>query len=81
MMSCGGSLSIATVYWLDDPEELELESQQGQEFSLLHIVQTSSGVHPSSSPMGTGGSFPWGKAAGADLYIHYPLSLQAVVLI
>jgi hypothetical protein len=31
------------------------------EFSLLHIVQTFSGVHP----MGTRGSFPEGKAAGA----------------
>jgi hypothetical protein len=27
-------------------------------------VQTGSGVHPTSYPMGTGGSFPGGKAAG-----------------
>jgi hypothetical protein len=32
----------------------------GQEFSLLHDVQTGSGVHPTSYRMGTGG-----KAAGA----------------
>jgi hypothetical protein len=31
-----------------------------QEFSLLHFVQTGSGVHPTSYTMGTGG-----KAAGA----------------
>jgi hypothetical protein len=32
----------------------------GQEFSLLHVVQTDSGVHPASYPMGTGSSFPRG---------------------
>ncbi|PNF21335.1 hypothetical protein B7P43_G02129 [Cryptotermes secundus] len=33
--------------------ESEFESQKGQEFSLLQIVHTSSGVHPTSYPMGT----------------------------
>jgi len=33
-------------------------------FSLFH-VQTSSGAHAPSYPMGTNGSFPEGKAAGA----------------
>jgi hypothetical protein len=33
-------------------EVLEFKSQYGQEFSLLHIVQTSSGAHPASYPMG-----------------------------
>jgi hypothetical protein len=37
----------------------------GQKFSLLHVVQTGFGVHPTSYPMGTGGSFPVGKAAEA----------------
>jgi hypothetical protein len=41
-------------------EGSEFESRQGQEFSLLHVVQIGSGVHPTSYPMGTGG-----KAAGA----------------
>jgi hypothetical protein len=31
----------------------------------VHSVQTDSGVHPSSCPMGTEGSFPGGKAAGS----------------
>jgi hypothetical protein len=31
---------------------------RGQEFSLLHVIQTGSGAHPASYPMGTGGSFP-----------------------
>jgi hypothetical protein len=34
-------------------------------FSLHHRVQDGSGAHPASYPMGTGGSFPGGKAAGA----------------
>jgi hypothetical protein len=46
-------------------ERSEFESRQGQEFSFLHVVQIGSGVHPTSYPMGTGGSFPGGKAAGA----------------
>jgi hypothetical protein len=32
--------------------------------SLLHLVQTGSEVHPTSYPMGTGGTFPGDKAAG-----------------
>jgi hypothetical protein len=33
--------------------------------SLHHRVQNGSGAHPASYPMGTGGSFTGGKAAGA----------------
>jgi hypothetical protein len=36
-----------------------------RDFSLLHSVQTGSGGHPTSYPIATGGSFHWGKAAGA----------------
>jgi hypothetical protein len=36
-----------------------------QDFSLLHSVHTEAGVHTASYIMGTGGSFPGGKAAGA----------------
>jgi hypothetical protein len=32
--------------------------------NLLHLVQTGPGAHPASYPMGAGGSFPGGKAAG-----------------
>jgi hypothetical protein len=46
-------------------EGSEFESRYGQEFFLLHVVQTGSGVRPTSYPMGTGGSFPGAKAAGA----------------
>jgi hypothetical protein len=34
-------------------------------FSLNHRIQNGSGAHPDSYPMGTTGSFPGGKAAGA----------------
>jgi hypothetical protein len=36
-----------------------------QDFSLLHSVQTDSWANPAYYPMGTGASFPGGKAAGA----------------
>jgi hypothetical protein len=35
---------------------------RGKRFSLLHSVQTGSGAHPASYPMGTAGDFPGGKA-------------------
>jgi hypothetical protein len=57
-------IKIRSTVGLDDGW-VEFESQYGQEFSLLHIVQTRSGAHPASCPMGTGGSFPGCKAAGA----------------
>jgi hypothetical protein len=41
------------------------EFESSQEFSFLQIVQTGSEVHATSYPMGTGGSFSGGKAAGA----------------
>jgi hypothetical protein len=34
-------------------------------FRLHHVVQTGSGAHPASYPMGTGDSFPGVKAARA----------------
>jgi hypothetical protein len=34
-------------------------------FSLHHRVQTGSGAHSASYPMGTRGFFPGGKVAGA----------------
>jgi hypothetical protein len=37
-------VGIATGYGLDDHGGREFESQSGEKFSLLHIVQTGSGV-------------------------------------
>jgi hypothetical protein len=65
------SSRLATGWTTEGPE---FESRKGQEFSVLHIVQTGSGVHP-TYPMGTGGSFPGGKAAGGvKLTTHLPTS-------
>jgi hypothetical protein len=41
---------------------LGFDSQQVQDFSLLHNVQTSSGTYASYNPIGPGVSFPRGKA-------------------
>jgi len=38
---------------------------RGRDYLLLHPVQTGSGTHAASYPMGTEGSFLWGKAAEA----------------
>jgi hypothetical protein len=52
-------VGTATGYGLDDQGEGEFESRYGKKFSLLHIVQTGSRVHPTSYKTATGG-----KAAG-----------------
>jgi hypothetical protein len=46
-------------------EESELEFLQGQEFSILHVVQIGRGVQPASYTMGTAGLFLGGKVANA----------------
>jgi hypothetical protein len=52
-------------YGLDDRgSRVRLPAGTGN-FSLHHRVQNGSGAHPDSYPMGSRGSFPGGKAAGA----------------
>jgi hypothetical protein len=46
------------------------DSSPGGGRNILHVVQTGSGVYPTSYIMGTGDSFPGGKAAGA---LSWPL--------
>jgi hypothetical protein len=59
------------IYWylftitVDYIKRSEFETRWGKEFSLLHVVQTGFEIHPTSYRMGTGGSFPRGKVAGA----------------
>jgi hypothetical protein len=52
-------------------EGSEFECREGQEFSLCHIVQTSSGAHPDSSPVGTGALSLAVKWPGREAY-HSP---------
>jgi hypothetical protein len=58
------AVGIATGCGLDDRGS-EFESRGSKKFSLLHIVQIGSEVHPTSYPMGTGVSFLGDKAVGA----------------
>jgi hypothetical protein len=63
--SRNSSVGIATDYELDD-RVIGVGILAGAGiFSLLHRVQNGSGAHIASYPVGTGGSFPGGKATGA----------------
>jgi hypothetical protein len=46
-------------------EYSEFKSREGQEFSLLQVVETGSGAFTPSYQMGTGEFFAGGKVAGA----------------
>jgi hypothetical protein len=70
----GSSGSIVSDYGLDD-RAIEVRSPTGADISSSPCVQTGSGAHPASYPMGTGGSFPGGKARPAD---HSPPSTAEV---
>jgi hypothetical protein len=70
------AIEIATGYGLDDQGEREFEFRQGKKFSLLHIVKTGSGVHPTSYKIGTGGSFPGVKRQERDADHSPPSSAE-----
>jgi hypothetical protein len=57
-------VGIATSYGLGEGG-VGVRVPVGSRISLLHVVQTGSGVHSTSYPMDTWGSFLGGKAAGA----------------
>jgi hypothetical protein len=59
------SVGIALGYVLDDQGSRVRFPAGAGNFSLHRLVQTGTGAHPASYLMGTGGSFPGGKAAGA----------------
>jgi hypothetical protein len=92
-------MAFLFVQWLAKgwtTEGLGFDSQQQQDFSTFDSFQTSSGVHPASCPIGTGGSSWEGKASGTrswqfsfnqcrreenvDVYVHSPIRLHGVVL-
>jgi hypothetical protein len=59
------SVGIALGYGLDGRgSRVQFPAWAGK-FSLHHRIQNGSGAHPASYPMGTRGSFPGAKAAGA----------------
>jgi hypothetical protein len=59
------SVCIALGYGMDNRGSRVRFLAGAGNFSLHHRVQDGSGAHPAPYPMGTGGSFPGGKAAGA----------------
>jgi hypothetical protein len=77
IMSRGSSGNIVFDYGLDD-RVIEVQSPTGAEdFSSSPCVQTGSGAHPASSPMGAGGPFPGGKARpGRDADHSPPFSVE-----
>jgi hypothetical protein len=75
VVSYGSTVGIATAYGLDD-QGVRVRVPVVSEYSLLHIIQTSSGAHPVSYSMGTGGFFPRGKAAGHEAHHSPPTSAE-----
>jgi hypothetical protein len=53
------AVGITTCYGLDD-QRIGVRVPVGSRIFSFHVIQTGSGVHPTSYPVGTGG-----KAAGA----------------
>jgi hypothetical protein len=64
--SQGSSVGITTGYGLGSWDSGIRFPFGAGNFSLFHSVQTSSGAHPASYPMDTGGSFTEGKVAKAS---------------
>jgi hypothetical protein len=58
-------------------EGSEFEPQQGQEFPLLHIIQTGSGVNPTSFPVGIGALSLEVKRPGREADYSPPASAEA----
>jgi hypothetical protein len=56
IMSRDSVVGIATIYRLEDPRGRS--SSSGRIKNFLLVVQTGSGVHPTSYPVDSGGSFP-----------------------
>jgi hypothetical protein len=65
MKSRDSSVGIAFDYGLENRGSSFRFPAGAGNSSLLHRVQNDSGADPASYPMGTKGSFPGGKAAGA----------------
>jgi hypothetical protein len=75
-------LAQAVVYsvWLraGRPGDLGLIPGGAKDFSSSLFVQTGSGAHPASCPMGTGGPFPGAKARPGRDADHSPPSSAEV---
>jgi hypothetical protein len=70
----GSSVSIVSGYGLDDRTIEDRSPAAAKDFSSSLFVQTSSGAHPASCPMGTGCPFPGDKAGPGRDADHSPAS-------
>jgi hypothetical protein len=79
IVSRGSSVSIVSVYGLND-RAIEVRSPAGaKDFSSNLCVQTGSRAHPASCPIGTGSPFPGGKARpGRDADQSPPSTAEVV---
>jgi hypothetical protein len=64
-MSRDSAVGIATGYWLGSRGIGVPFPAGARDFSLPYSIHTGSGAQSTSSPMGTGGSLPRGKAVEA----------------
>jgi len=85
-----GAESLALGYRLDDRDYRVRFPEGAGNFSLHHSVQTGSGTHLDSYPMGTGdlsSGVKWPEheadhlpASSVDLYLYSPIRLHGMVL-
>jgi hypothetical protein len=73
-LSRDSSVGIATGYGLDYGEVGRVPL--GSRFSLLHVVETDSGAHPSSYPVGTWALYPEVKGQGREAGHSSPTSAE-----
>jgi hypothetical protein len=66
------TLKLVSGYGLDDRVIGVRSPAEAKDFSSSLCVQTGSGTHPASCPMGTGGPFPGGKARPGRDSDHSP---------
>jgi hypothetical protein len=76
--SRGSSGSIVSDYGLDDRVIKVRSPTEAEDFSSSLCVQTGSGAHPASYPVGIGGPFPGGKARPGRDADHSPPSSAEV---
>jgi hypothetical protein len=66
-------------YGLDDRAIGGRSPAEAKDFTTFLCVQTGSGAHPASCPMGTGDTFPGGKARPGREADHSPPCSAEVV--
>jgi hypothetical protein len=74
----GSSVSILSSYGLDYRAIKIRSPAEAKDYSYSLCVQTGSGAHPASCPVGTGGPFPGAKARPGRDAVHSPPSSAEV---